>query len=221
MSEERNKGWSTILNAVSDWIKLLALVVLVAEAILIAAMTQTPESSPRRDWYPVIIVGLLVLIVIGIFFDRYLQRPSIKKGPNTTPNIESIISSIGTSDDKEIAAALKNVGNGISKALENNNPIFRKVISRKINNFSADVNNWKNGQLYVGPTDSKGYLLELYKNAKESVFSTSVKDFFLQWSENFGDRILEANKESKARVIRMFIYNNRGEVMKEDFEQMT
>jgi len=62
-----------ILGAVSDWLKLLALVVLVAEAIIIIAMKFTPESNPLVRWYPLFMLLFLVVIVIGIFIDRYTQ----------------------------------------------------------------------------------------------------------------------------------------------------
>lgn len=217
---DKKEHRSTILDSISDWIKLLALVVLVAEAILIVAMTQTPDTNEYKVLYPVMIVLLLVIIVIGIFFDRYTQRPTATEGSKEVTNFDTIISHYGSTNDKEISEALKNLGQGITKALRIDHPIFRKAILGKIYNFSADVNNWENGQLYFGPFDSQEYLLDLYRSAKETVFSTSVKDFFEQWDEAFGDRILEANEESKAKVTRVFIYNERSEVTKDDFEQM-
>lgn len=64
---------STILSAVSDWLKLLALVVLVAEAVVLVAMKLTPETNPLYAWYPLFMLLFLCVIVIGIFVDRYLQ----------------------------------------------------------------------------------------------------------------------------------------------------
>jgi len=177
---EGSQNRSNILDAVSDWIKLLALIVLVAEGILIVVMTQTPDTYQYKAFYPVIIVILLVIIVIGVFFDRYLQRPNVKRDTREVTSSESVFFRFGSIDDREISEALRNMGDGINKALTIDHPIFRKAILRKIYTFSADVNNWENGQLYVGPTDSQEYLLELYRGAKETVFSTSVKDFFDQ-----------------------------------------
>src|SRR5262249_34953465 len=142
--------------------------------------------------------------------------------PNTNGAIDlgSILSKFGSINDRETAEALKNMGDGITKALKIDNLIFRKAILRKIHNFSADVNNWENGQLYVGPMDSQEYLLELYRDAKETVFSTSQKDFFSHWTERFGEKILEANKDSVAKITRVFIFNERAEVTEGEFEQM-
>lgn len=63
-----------ILSAVSDWLKLLALTVLVAESIIIVAMQITPQSNPIAPWYPLFMLLFLVVVVIGVFVDRYLGR---------------------------------------------------------------------------------------------------------------------------------------------------
>jgi hypothetical protein len=70
------KGRSGVLNAVSDWLKLLALVVLVAEVIIIIAMNLTPPAHPLFDWYPVLMIIFAVVVVVGIFVDRISERTS-------------------------------------------------------------------------------------------------------------------------------------------------
>ncbi|HAA16161.1 MAG TPA: hypothetical protein DCE41_32435 [Cytophagales bacterium] len=67
---------ASIIDSVSNWIKLLALVVLVAEAIMLFAMSQTPAESSIFPWYPFIMVFLLLIIIGAVFFDRNLDRQS-------------------------------------------------------------------------------------------------------------------------------------------------
>ncbi|MBD8489933.1 hypothetical protein IFO69_14345 [Echinicola sp. CAU 1574] len=67
---------ASILSEISDWLKLLGLVVLVGEAIIILAMNLTPKDHPMSSWYPVFMLIFLVIIVIGVFIDRYHQRNS-------------------------------------------------------------------------------------------------------------------------------------------------
>lgn len=69
MKNSRN----SIISEISDWLKLLALVVLVAEAAIIAAMKLTPTDKAIHGWYPVFMLAFLVVIVVGLFFDRYQQ----------------------------------------------------------------------------------------------------------------------------------------------------
>lgn len=65
-----------IIAEISDWLKLLALVVLVAEAAIIAAMKLTPTNNAIHAWYPVFMLVFLVVIVAALFFDRHQQSAS-------------------------------------------------------------------------------------------------------------------------------------------------
>ena len=66
-------GRTGVLNAVSNWLKLVALIVLVAEAMILAAMKLTPETNPLSSWYPLFMLFFLLVVIVGVFFDRYTQ----------------------------------------------------------------------------------------------------------------------------------------------------
>ncbi|MBN1146541.1 MAG: hypothetical protein JXA78_04745 [Anaerolineales bacterium] len=68
--------WKGIIDSVSDWLKLLALICLVAEATLATAMALTPNTSPLKSWYPVFMLLFLLVLLIGIFYDRQEERKS-------------------------------------------------------------------------------------------------------------------------------------------------
>ena len=71
MQAERG-SWLGIIDAISDWLKLLALIVLVTEAFLTAVIIRTGEALP----YTYLGIGLSGLIVVGLFYDRRLSsRP--------------------------------------------------------------------------------------------------------------------------------------------------
>ncbi len=53
-----------LLSQISDWLKLLGLVVLGAEAVILTAMQLTPDDRPIHSWYPVIMLAFLVVIVL-------------------------------------------------------------------------------------------------------------------------------------------------------------
>jgi hypothetical protein len=67
---------TSIINSISDWLKLLALIVLVAEVVVLAAMLATPSEKPIYIVYPVVMILLLVVVIVAVFFDRYLERKS-------------------------------------------------------------------------------------------------------------------------------------------------
>lgn len=74
MSKKGNRV--SIIDSISNWIKLLGLIVLVAEVIMLAAMSQTPVENPMYPWYPLIMIFLLIIIIVAVFLDRILGRNS-------------------------------------------------------------------------------------------------------------------------------------------------
>ncbi|WP_420577892.1 hypothetical protein [Ekhidna sp.] len=72
------KERSSIIESISNWLKLLALIVLVGEAVIIYAMTQTTPNNAIYPIYPIIMIFLLCLIIVGLFVDRYWERKSEK-----------------------------------------------------------------------------------------------------------------------------------------------
>lgn len=67
---------SSIIDAISDWIKLLALIVLVAEAVILVAMWQTPHDHSMYPIYPFIMVFLLLIVIVALIYDRAQERKS-------------------------------------------------------------------------------------------------------------------------------------------------
>jgi hypothetical protein len=63
---------ASILNEISDWLKLLALIVLAGESLLGVAYYFTDPAEPFRKYYFPLMVGLFALIVAGLFLDRAL-----------------------------------------------------------------------------------------------------------------------------------------------------
>src|SRR5438067_1373055 len=62
-----------VLHAVSNWLKLLGLIVLAAEAVLIVGLTSGSASSPMKGWYIPLMLTFLCVIVVGLFLDRHAQ----------------------------------------------------------------------------------------------------------------------------------------------------
>jgi hypothetical protein len=64
---------SKIIDSISSWLKLLALIVLSAEVVFSVALSTTSETDPYRSWYLPLMLVFLAIIVIGLFFERYMQ----------------------------------------------------------------------------------------------------------------------------------------------------
>ena len=67
---------TSILDAVSNWLKLLTLVVLVGEVIMLLAMTQTPVDSSLYVLYPIMMFVLLLVVIVAVIYDRSHVRHS-------------------------------------------------------------------------------------------------------------------------------------------------
>ena len=63
----------SVLSAVSNWLKLLALTVVAAETTLGVAYLSTDRADPARKYYFPLAIGFLALIVAGVFLDRALS----------------------------------------------------------------------------------------------------------------------------------------------------
>jgi len=71
--------WSKILPAISTWLILLGLIVLVAATFIIIAMLITPKDDRNFAIYPYALLGLLLIIIIRVFFDRKNERDTKKR----------------------------------------------------------------------------------------------------------------------------------------------
>jgi hypothetical protein len=74
MPPSNAKGRVAILNQISDWLKLLALIVLTGEVLLTVTYRSTKQDDPMRPYFFPLMIGLLAFIVVGVFFDRWASR---------------------------------------------------------------------------------------------------------------------------------------------------
>ena len=207
----------SIVNSVSDWIKLLALIVLVVEAMLVVAMGQAPDGEPVKAWYPVIMLAPLLVIIVGLFVDRYFDRPPAPLPVDTTQLNKGTLDISVPVGDTEAEEALKNLNKGIIKALRIDNPVFRRAVMTRLHDFlGGEIERWRQGEIVV-QRKSGEFLLGIYKNAKRNIFSTSNKEFSKHWGETYGEKILKVHKESEADVTRVFIFDEMQEVTEEDY----
>ena len=213
----KGKSVARILKAIDSELRLIGFLAILVVVVLFALLKLTPDGNPLKDWYPFLIVGLLSIMVIGIVMvllrkSRYQENAGVVTPHASDSDYLEIIS--------ECPEALKGIAEGVEKAMKIGSPVLNKVISRKLHTFAHEVAFWENGEFRLGPTDSREFLTELYRDAKERVFSTSIQQFSEYWKSQFGEKILDANKASTAHVIRVFIFDDINEVTGEDIAEM-
>lgn len=166
-----------ILAQLSDWLKVIGLIILVGEAILVTMVMTSDKDDPLRAFYFGGAVFLLLVVVGGLITDRYLQHKRKIRLDSIAGAGEISYSTPLRIDDEAIAAVLDRMKKCVSAALIIKHPVFRKAIRLKLERSLEDFSDWQHGQFYVGPDDSTEVLVDLYRTAKDSVFSTSIKDF--------------------------------------------
>lgn len=197
---DENNNRSQILSSVSDWLKLLALIVLVTESAFILLILNGELSESLKIVSYVVMILLLASVIYGIFYDRKSSRDS-----NT---LEYENTYIKVNLKPGFFKDVEHFSKGIESALNIEAPeIFESFIKSQIERLNQDVSKWSNGELEIGTDRSLGITRSLYIAAKENVFSTSLKDFNIQWQQQEGEIMLEANKKNEAsETIRVFIF---------------
>lgn len=88
------------------------------------------------------------------------------------------------------------------------------------NTFKRRSAQWAQGQLKPSQREYIKLLTDVYENASVQVVSTSTIDFLPVWGEGFGEGILEAHKKSKAKVKRIFVFDELAAVTEASIEEM-
>lgn len=88
----RLKGRAELIKAVTGWVQLIALIVLVVESILLYALYTSEPSDPARPYYVTGVLFFFVLVIVVLVFDRYLQR---EKGEQREFAVDKALDSVG------------------------------------------------------------------------------------------------------------------------------
>jgi hypothetical protein len=91
-------------------------------------------------------------------------------------------------------------------------PAFLTGVLEEINLWRYKADRWTEGQFTTRTDSYAGVLVQMYRNAEKSVFSTVIPNYLSAWNGGLGEKILTAHKESKASVIRIFIFKREEEV---------
>jgi hypothetical protein len=91
-------------------------------------------------------------------------------------------------------------------------PIFRDLVIREIRKFEAACAQWATGVVKPSSTFYNILLINVYKNAKKNVFSTSIEAYLDTWVSPLGEEILRAHNEAGQPVTRVFVFARRQNV---------
>jgi len=186
------KNWKDIIPTISSWLKLLALIVLVASTFIIIAMFITPRNSTYFSIYPITLVVLLVIVIIGLFIDRhdervYTTRPEVTRTDNNNLKIEQMpVVNKGLSYEQNFSDTRLGF-----KLYSSQKPNWKKVIFLNYGELLLKVG------LIEDEKEGKDLIeRSLVSNAYAAMFSNSENIMF-QFGENI---VVEFLKESSTQA---------------------
>jgi hypothetical protein len=121
---------------------------------------------------------------------------------------------VATGDDK-LDATLTSIVSSLGAGLKADSSVFHAEMRHELDDLNARAADWSQGQMLVPPSRYNKVLIELYRQARESVFSTTIPQYLPTWPGPLGQRMLEAHRRGHAIVTRVFVFNERREVTAE------
>lgn len=87
MPQSENR--SGLISAIRSPLGITALIILVAEAITVLAMTTTPKSDPFYKWYYIIMIGLLALLIPAYYLYIVKTKGGYEKTEPQTVTVDN------------------------------------------------------------------------------------------------------------------------------------
>lgn len=135
------------------------------------------------------------------------------------------VSQLSCADDKDQLCALANhplsdrlrgIINNTRRAMLVDHAAFRNEVEFRLDRLRADTSTWSHGTFIVGK-NYRTFLKDVYAQARQSVFSTSVPEYRDVWSSSFGRELLSVHKNNVvAKAVRVFVFNRRSDIIDDD-----
>ncbi|MCA8961633.1 MAG: nucleotide-binding protein [Planctomycetes bacterium] len=122
--------------------------------------------------------------------------------------------------DPEFAGGIDRIQRNLSFALRRTEiPAFRGEVRRELDTVVNRSEHWKRGEI-IALRNYSEVLKQAYRDAKVSIFSTSLPDYEATWSTPLGMEILNAQRtNTQAQSTRVFVFSRRDEIREENREE--
>jgi hypothetical protein len=161
------RGRLQVLNAIDDWLKLLALIVLVSESVFGVLLLRMDKGDPQRVLIAYFMAGIIGLIVVLSFIDKWRSsRTPIR--PESTAAGEKRVLNLGTrwyfrSAITEEELRLTISGHGVAGTRRTSHP--KKGAPKTYDVKTYDVSGWNFAHTlwleYHDPAENGGGVLLL------------------------------------------------------------
>lgn len=202
-------------------LKFFGITLLIFESLMITFFLALEKSDRGKNWMEFVYGNLIFIALIVVFFLIYIRMtkskmaktPSDREKPNSPTEVSSF-------NNEYYSTLLKGLINDFAEIDQIEESLFHKYVKIECADFAIQTEKWKNSKVSIPKENYDSFLIDAYKNAKDTVFSTSIKDYFSIWSEPFGERIIESHKQSRATTNRVFVFETRSDITTEFVEIM-
>src|SRR6266446_5711038 len=208
-------GRASIIASVKTPLGFFALVLLVTEVILggLATKVTGRDLTLLLVGMLVVLITLVVVVALSDFKGRASQREIAQRAERRQTLAADFDSKLPEVFDKRLDERLRQVRNNVQLAARRNNATLTEEISNEINGLVIESGNWSRGELHTSEQRYNSVALTLYDNAKESIFSTTIRDYIAVWPEDLLEKMIEASETSRAKSItRVFVFSKREEI---------
>jgi hypothetical protein len=123
-------------------------------------------------------------------------------------------------EEREPRRLLEQITRDYSVALNYDNVVFRRVLSNEIFYWATIASERSHRTLDANVEHYNQVLVDLYRLATSSVFSTSLPEYDTTWESSLGAQIIAAHDISTAVVTRVFVFETRDQVLERNLSVM-
>lgn len=185
-----------VLEEVVDGLKKQPVLLLVFGLCFIGFLLTIKEADPLLRY--MMVAGLFVLASLVVV--RFTQAAESRPPP------------VLPSEDRGLLPVLSSIADNFREAQIVIPTQFFKEIEFELDGFLQKSKEWREGELSPPTERYDNVLMEAYRSAEHSIFSTTIKDYLDTWESPLGEELLRIHAAGKASVVRVFIVDKESDI---------
>src|SRR5262249_7658389 len=122
--------------------------------------------------------------------------------------------------DKEVDEIFKAITSNVRSAIHVGHPAFTAHIRAASATFRRQTGTWAEQKLILTRRDYYQWLVRMYREAGQTVFATCTPETLNTLAGDIGREVLDAHKRSRAKVVRVFVFEKPEDVSEDTLKIM-
>jgi hypothetical protein len=178
--------------------------------VIVAAIAATRVPDPNRGLLIAAALAALVVALLVLIRASKLVEPTPVPPAPSPPEPNKLLEKRST--NTEVNELLGQLLSRISEAVKIEHPILLGEVRHELVELRNRAEKWARGEHWAGSDGYSRVLIELYRTARSSVFSTAVPEYLASWDAQLGQQMLDAHQDSEATVTRVFVFERRTDI---------